>query len=214
MKPNQVLPELVMASLSISLWFTPKELLISGVDISRLLKASGLATSTVLYAKSYLMLVCNWNRFESDEQKEEIQETIELELFEYEQASHLAIKKMEIDKRVLQASVPLANEMAAIEERQHPELSEEQKQQAARNAIESALTAPTVIEVPETVVSEEMFRKLFPEEMDNTSWKAILKAMQSGCEKEQIIKDVLGCNDANKAVGMAYLEFLKTRFMG
>ncbi len=214
MKPNQVLPELVMATLSISLWFTPKDLLVADVDISKLLKASGLASSTVLYAKSYLMLVCNWSKFESEEHKEDIQTSLELELYEYEQASQLAIKKMEIDKKVLAASVPLANEMAAIEHKQHPELSEEQKQQAAFAAIESAFTAPTVVEVPETVISEEIIRKQFPESMDNPSWKAILKALQGGSNQSEIVRDVLGCNDTSRALGDAYYELLKKKFLG
>lgn len=214
MKPNQVLPELVMATLSISLWFTPKELVIADVDISRLLRASGLASSTVLYAKSYLMLVCNWNRFESEEQKEDIQHSIELELYEYEQASKLAIKKMEIDKQVLAASVPLANEMAAIEQRQHPEMTEQEQKKQAIAAIESALTAPTVAEVPQTIIREEIIRKQFPESMDNASWKACLKALQGGSNQSEIVRDVLGCSDTSKAIGDAYYELLKRKFLG
>lgn len=214
MKPNQVLPELLTATLTISLWFTPKQLLIADVDISKLLKATGLAASTVLYAKSYLMLICNWSKFESEEHREEIQESIAIELYEYEQASELAIKKMEIDKKVLQASVPLANEMASLEHKQHPELTEVEQKQQAIAAIESAFTAPTVIEPPQTVISEEIIRKQFPESMDNASWKTCLKALQGGSNQSEIVRDVLGCSDTSKAIGDAYFEFLKKKFLG
>jgi hypothetical protein len=209
MKSNQVLPELLTATLSISLWFTPKQLVLLDVDVSQLMKATGLAASTVLYAKSYLMLVCNWSKFEAEEQKEEIQESISLELYEYEAASKLAIKKMEVDKRVLEATVPLVNAMAEVEQKQHPELSEQEKQSAARNAIEQAL-APTIVEVPPTNITEESIRKVFPESLDNTSWKAICKALANGASREDIVKDVLGCT-SNPEVGRAYYEWLKSR---
>jgi hypothetical protein len=211
MKPNQVLPELLTATLSVSLWFTPKQLVLMDVDISRLMKATGLAASTVLYAKSYLMLVCNWSRFEAEEQKEEIQESISLELYEYEAASKLAIQKMSIDKQVLEATVPLVNAMAEVEQRQHPELSETEKQSAARNAIEQAL-APTKVEAPQTVITNESIRKVFPESMDATSWKAICKALGNGSSKEEIVKDVLSCSSANAPIGRAYYELLKAKF--
>lgn len=212
MKPNQVLPELLTATLSISLWFTPKQLVLMDVDVSRLMKATGLAAATVLYAKSYLMLVCNWSKFERVEQKEEIQETINLEFYEYEQASKLAVKKMEVDAEVLKATVPLINQMAEVEQRQHPELSESEKQNAARHAIEQAL-APTVVEVPQTAITEETIRKIFPEQLDNTSWKAVLKALQANASKDEIVRDVLGCSDSTKEVGRAYFEFLKAKFL-
>lgn len=213
MKPNQVLPELVIATLLVSLWFTPKQLIFLETDISRLLKATGLAASTVFYAKGYLMLVCNWNQYQSEEQKEEIDTSLEIEEYEYKQASQLAIKKLLIDQRVLEASVPIANHMRSLEPVQHPELSEQVKQSAARNAIEAAL-APTVVESPPaTVVSLEMVRRQFPESMDAASWKAICKASASGVARAEIVREVLGCNSAQTAVGYAYLDYLKKRFL-
>lgn len=213
MKPNQVLPELVMATLSISLWFTPKQLVVADVDISRLLKATGLATSTVFYAKAYLMLVCNWSKFTSEEQKEEIDESVELEIYEYKQASELAKKKLEIDNETFEKTVTLINRMAALESAQHPEVSESEREAAAKRAIESALSNPSQASVAPTVVQEHVFRQQFPETLDQTSWKAILKALQSGAGKDEIIKDVLGCNDTSKGVGDAYFEFLKRKFI-
>ncbi len=183
------------------------------VDISRLMKATGLAASTVFYAKSYLMLVCNWSKFTSEEQKEEIDESIELELYEYRRAGELARKKLEIDHEILEATVPVVNKMAAIEQSQHPELTEQEKQQAAISAIESALTKPESAAIAPTVIQEEMFRGHFPEQLDQTSWKAILKALQSGADRDEIVRDVLGCNDATKDAGRAYFEFLKRKYL-
>lgn len=211
MKPNQVLPEILTATLSISLWFTPKDLLIADVDIGRLLKASGLATSTVLYAKSYLMLVCNWNKFESEEQKEEIDESIDLELYEYRRAGELAKKKLEIDHEILEATVPLVNQMAAIEQSQHPELTEDQREELAKRAIESALTKPESAAIAPTIIQEQVFRNHFPENLDQASWKAILKALQSGASRDEIVKDVLDCTD--QTAGRAYFEFLKRKYL-
>jgi hypothetical protein len=212
MKPNQVLPELVMATLSVSLWFTPKNLLIADVDISKLIKASGLATSTVLYAKSYLILVCNWSKFQSEEHKEEIQESIDLELFEYERASQLAIKKLEIDKKVLEATVPIANAMHDVEAKQHPEISEQERFNAAKNAIESAI-APTLVEtLPPTQINDETIRKKFPENLDSTYWKAVLSNLQKGFTKDEIVQQVLGCNGVEQELGKAYFELLKSKF--
>lgn len=213
MKPNQVLPELVMASLSISLWFTPKQLLISDVDISKLLKATGLATSTVMYAKAYLMLVCNWSKFETEEQKEEIDESINLELYEYRRAGELAKKKLEIDHEILEATVPLVNRMAALEQSQHPELTEDQREELAKRAIESALTKPESAAIAPTIIQEQVFRSHFPEQLDQTSWKAILRALQSGASRDEIVKDVLGCNEATRDAGRAYFEFLKRKYL-
>jgi hypothetical protein len=62
-----------------------------------------------------------------------------------------------------------------------------------------------------SMVDETSFREQFPDSMDGTSWKAILKALQAGASKEEILKDVLGSSDA---AGTAYFEFLKRKFLG
>jgi hypothetical protein len=49
--------------------------------------------------------------------------------------------------------------------------------------------------------------------MDAPSWKAILKALQNGSNKAEIVKDVLGCGEQSAKLGMAYLEFLKRKFL-
>lgn len=56
------------------------------------------------------------------------------------------------------------------------------------------------------------FRVIFPEQMDSTTWKAVLSALQGGSTKETIVRDVLGCSESTKAQGEAYLKHLKEKF--
>ena len=51
------------------------------------------------------------------------------------------------------------------------------------------------------------FREQFPESMDVTARKAVVKAEQSGAIDEEIIKEVLGC--ANLQIGKEYLRYLR-----
>ena len=55
----------------------------------------------------------------------------------------------------------------------------------------------------------EEIRKHFPENLDDTCWKAILKALANGATKEEILKNVL---QANNEIGKAYYELLKSKF--
>lgn len=58
---------------------------------------------------------------------------------------------------------------------------------------------------------ESNWRDDYPEQMDAITWKAILKALQGGLTKEQIVKDVLNSNDTEK--GIKYIDYLKGKFM-
>lgn len=58
-------------------------------------------------------------------------------------------------------------------------------------------------------ISESLFRTQFPESIDSTTWKVIQKALDKNATKEEIIKDVLQCNNS---IGEAYYEFLKGKF--
>lgn len=58
------------------------------------------------------------------------------------------------------------------------------------------------------------FRAQFPESMDATSWKAVSKAIAAGADENEIVRDVLDCNESNKQIGLTYLESLKSKFMG
>lgn len=64
-----------------------------------------------------------------------------------------------------------------------------------------------------TVVDEEVFRAVFPESMDNSSWKAVCKALGDGLNRADIVRDVLGCSDSQSELGSAYFDHLKARFL-
>lgn len=53
------------------------------------------------------------------------------------------------------------------------------------------------------------FRSTFPEQMDSTSWKACLKALNDGCDRSEIITQVLGGGSHAEQ----YYEFLKGRYL-
>jgi hypothetical protein len=216
MKTSAVLPDLVVATLSMTLWFTPKELSIFNANIGRLMRATGYSTSIVFYGKSYLTLFFNYSRFDASEKKQAIAEDIELELYEFRKEQRLHIEKLKIEHESMKELQPIFVSMRSLEEESepenvHPELTEEQKREAAKNAVEAAM-APTIVQAAS--ISEEEIRKHFPESMDSTSWKAICKALGNGASKDEIARDVLGCNDSTKEIGKAYLELLKTKFMG
>jgi hypothetical protein len=57
--------------------------------------------------------------------------------------------------------------------------------------------------------SEDLiFRESFPESMDTASQKAITKALQAGCNQEEVLRDVLGCSESTLEHGRAYFEYL------
>lgn len=216
MKTTAVLPDLITATLSISLWFTPKHLAVADINIGRLMRATGYSTSIVFFGKSYLTLFFNYSRFDASEKKAAIAEDIELELYEFRKEQRLHIEKLKIEHESMKELQPIFVSMRSLEEESepenvHPELTEEQRREAAKNAVEAAM-APTVVQ--SSNISEEDIRKHFPESMDATSWKAICKALGNGASKDEITKDVLGCNDSTKEIGKAYLELLKSKFMG
>ena len=84
--------------------------------------------------------------------------------------------------------------------------AEEEIQEADEiNALYSQ-TAETEEKVDENT---EEFRKVFPEAMDATVWKAVFKAQESRASEEEIVKEVLSCD---KRVGIKYLEFLRGKY--
>lgn len=64
-----------------------------------------------------------------------------------------------------------------------------------------------------TAVDEGVFRAVFPESMDISSWKAVCKALGDGLSRSDIVRDVLGCSDSQTNVGTAYFDYLKARFL-
>lgn len=69
-------------------------------------------------------------------------------------------------------------------------------------------------ELGKAEVEKINFRNIFPEEMDKSSWKAVLKALGDDLTASEIVNGVLGCGESQKAEGNAYLEYLKNKFLG
>ena len=120
---------------------------------------------------------------------------------------------------MLQRMIPLMAQKTQLEKQLdhvrpiHPELTEEEREQAARSAIDDAFVGGESKSDRPVQITEEDIRKQFPEQIDSTSWKAVLKALQNGSSKKEIVKDVLGCSQSGDSIGNAYFELLKRRFM-
>lgn len=197
---------------AITLWFTP-------FNITR---ATGYSLSLVFAARAYysgIMLLASERKL--DEQKA-IKYEAETDFYDQLLGTNidaaLEVKALETENRMLERMIPLIAQKKQLEHQLnlvnpvHPEMTDLEREQAARTAIDSAFVTPET-NADNSAITEESIRKQFPEEMDTTSWKAILKAVQNGANKMEIVKDVLGCNDSSKLIGIAYFEYLKKKFM-
>jgi len=196
---------------AVSLWFTP-------FDVSR---ALGYTVSLIFSGRAYYAGI----NLLADERKADEKQAItyEAEVDFYDQLlgtnidAALEVKALEVENRMLQRMIPLMAQKTHLEKQLehirpvHPELTDEEREQAARSAIDGAFVGDETKSDRSSQISEEDIRKQFPEEMDATSWKAILKALQNGASSDEIIRDVLGCNQ--QLLGKAYLELLKRKFL-
>lgn len=60
--------------------------------------------------------------------------------------------------------------------------------------------------------TEQKFREEFPENTDETYWKAIKKEIEAGVGKHQIIKEVMACSESKIWIGNQYYDFLINKF--
>jgi hypothetical protein len=201
-----ILYDLSVAGLAISLWMTP----------NNLSRAIGYSISVLFSGRAYYTGITLLAAERRNDEKEAISYEAEVDFYEQlvgtQIESELQVKSLEVENRLLQRLAPLLamksqleRQLAAISP--HPEISEEEKQEAAKSAIESVFE-----EEVQTDPTEEM-RQLFPEAMDVTCWKAILKAVGNGASREEVTKDVLGCGAHNAKLGGVYLDYLKQKFM-
>jgi hypothetical protein len=200
-----ILYDLGVALGSISLWLSPW-------DITR---AAGYSISILFSGRAYYTGLVTLQEERKSEEKSAIAYEADVDftdqLLGTQVDSQLEIKLLEIENKKLQALIPLVSQNQALHNQLqsinpvHPELSEDDKYQAVKQAIDNTFSEAQEID-------EETIRKTFPESMDSTSWKAILKSLQAGSTRLEIIRDVLGCSDGSKAVGDAYYEFLKRKF--
>ena len=209
MNSKSILYDLGIAAGAITLWLSP-------LDVSR---ALGYSISLLFSSRAYYTGICLLSEERRLEEKEAI--TYEAETDFYDQLlgnnieAALEIKALEVENKMIERMLPLLAQKTQLERQlqavrpTHPELSEEEKEQAAKAAINDVF--------PEKVnseVSEEDIRKQFPEEMDSTSWKAILKALQNGASSDEVVRDVLSCGGGQLLLGKAYFALLKRKFMG
>jgi hypothetical protein len=202
-----ILYDLSIALGSISLWLTPW-------DVTRVM---GYSLSVVFSSRAYYTGLITLQEERKNDEKKGI--TYEADVEFYDQLlgtnvdAQLEIKTLQIENAKLQQLIPLLQVNQQLQQQLekvqpvHPEMTDEDREEAARQAIDSAFT--TTKEIDESAIREQ-----FPESGDSTSWKAILKALQGGHSKDECIRDVLGCNSSSFEIGRAYLELLKTKFMG
>ena len=209
MNTKCILYDLGVATGAITLWLTP-------LDITR---ALGYSISLLFSSRAYYSGICLLAEERRLEEKEAITYEAEADFYDQLLGSNieaaLEIKALEVENKMIERMLPLLAQKTQLERQlqavrpQHLELSDEDREQAAKSAIEDVFPAESK---PIQITAEDI-RKRFPEELDAPSWKAILKALQNGASKTEIVKDVLGCSQSNESVGKAYLELLKRRFM-
>lgn len=207
MNCKPILYDLGVAIGAVGLWLTP-------FNASRLL---GYSISLVFAGDAYYRGIVLLSKERRSEEKEAIAYEAETDFYDQLLGSNieaeLEVRALQVENRMLQRMIPLVAQKTQLERQLqqispvHPELSDEEKEESARQAI-----AEVFADKP-TQIGEEEIRKHFPEEMDSTSWKAILKALQAGATKDEIIKDVLGCNQSSEKVGKAYFDYLKEKYL-
>jgi hypothetical protein len=207
---KKILYDLGVSLGSVSLWLTP-------FDVTRVL---GYSLSVVFAGRAYYTGLITLQAERKNEEKEGI--TYEADVDFYDQLlganadAQLELRTLQIENAKLQQLIPLLQVNQQLQQHLkkvqpiHPEMTEQVREQAAKQAIDSAFVGD---KKEATQITEEDIRKQFPESMDATSWKACAKAIAQGCSKDEIIKDVLGCSPANANIGKAYFEMLKGRYL-
>lgn len=205
---KQLLYDLGVAVASITLWVTPfKET-----------RAIGYSLSLIFSARAYYSGITLLNKERKNDEIEGIQYEASVDFYERLLESHidsaLEVASTSIETKTLEKLIPLIAHRNKLEQQVtsiHPEMTEADREAAARSAIDDVFVPKSKNNCSE--ITEEDIRKEFPEELDATSWKAILKGLQNGSDKQEIIKDVLGCNESSKLIGIAYFEYLKDKYL-
>jgi len=213
MNNKAILYDLGIAAGAITLWLTP-------ADLTR---ALGYTVSLLFSGRAYYTGICLLSKEQKDDEKQAISYEAETDFYDQLLGTNveaaLEVKALEVENRMLEMMVPLMHQKTQLERQLqairplHPELSNEEKEQAAKAAINDVFVGTENKSDRTSQITEEDIRKQFPEELDSISWKAILKALQSGAGKEQIVQEVLGCSGQAMPLGLAYLEYLKERFL-
>jgi dsDNA-binding SOS-regulon protein len=208
-----ILYDLGIAVGAVTLWLTP-------ADLTR---ALGYTVSLLFSGRAYYTGVCLLSKEREVDEKKAIAYEAETDFYDQLLGTNieatLEVKALEVENRMLERMLPLMQQKTQLERQLqairpiHPELSDEQREQAARSAIDDVFVAAESKGERPSQISEEDIRKQFPEQLHAASWKAILKALQAGAGKDEIAKDVLACNEQSMRLGLAYLELLKEKFL-
>lgn len=189
---------------AISLWLTP-------YPVSR---AAGYSISLIFSIRAYYTGITLISKERKEDEKQAIGYEAETDFYDQLLGTNidaaLEIKTLEVENKMLARMIPLMHQKTQLEKQLqqvcpvHPEMTEQEREYAAKSAIDDAFvtSAPTQI-------TEEDIRKEFPENLDATSWKAILKALQNGDTKAEIVKDILG----NSKLASSYYELLKGKYL-
>lgn len=213
MNTKPILYDLGISLSAITLWLTP-------FDASRLL---GYSISIVFAGDAYYRGITLLSKERKEDEKQAIAYEAETDFYDQLLGSNieaeLEVRALQVENRMLARMIPLMQQKTHLERQLqqvtplHPEMSEEDREEAARSAIDSAFLETESRTKQSQQITEEDIRKHFPESMDSTSWKAILKALQSQATKAEIVRDVLGCSSATEQIGKAYFEFLKEKYL-
>lgn len=209
MNHKPILYDLGVALGAIGLWLTP-------FNASRIL---GYSISLAFAGDAYyrgLMLIAKERKID---EKEAIAYEAETDFYDQLLGSNieaeLEVRALQVENRMLQRMIPLMQQKTALERQLtsfnpvHPEMSENDREQAARNAIEGVFEDEERTEQKEPP-NEETIRENFPENMDGTYWKAICKALGSGSARTEICKDIIG---GDQQLASAYYELLKKKYL-
>jgi hypothetical protein len=198
---------------AISLWLTP-------FDGTRLI---GYITSIVFAGDAYVRGITLLQQAKRNDELEGIRYDAGVDFYDAltqsQIDSYLEVKALEIETQTIKRLIPLIQQKTQLERQLnavspiHPEMSEEDRFNAAKSAVDSAFVEPENRSDRSAQITEEDIRKQFPEIGDTTCWKAILKALNNGADRDEIVRDVLGCSDSNTGLGRAYFDLLKGKFM-
>ncbi len=203
MNTKAIAYDLGVAGIAITLWLAPW-------DIAR---AIGYASSVAFSGRAYLTGVFLIAKERRNDEKEAITYEAEVDFYEQLVGNHvdaeLQIKSLEIENKLLQRLAPLLAMKHQLDRQLDNCIgSQVDKKLDVVPTEEKALDGAS-----ESEENPEQFRERFPENLDATSWKAILKALANGATKKEIITDVLGCPSTDEKMGGQYLDYLKGKYM-
>jgi hypothetical protein len=210
--PKPILYDLGIAMGAITLWLAP-------ADVTR---ALGYTISLLFSGRAYYTGICLVSKEKKSDEKEGIAYEAEVDFYDQLLGTNieaaLELKSLEVENKMLERMIPLMAQKVQLERQlqsihpPHPEMTDDERKQAAKTAIDDVFVAESRGNYPPEI-SEEDIRQKFPEQLDSASWKAILKALQAGATRDEIVKDVLGCNEQSMRLGLAYFERLKEKFL-